>query len=199
MTHPDDRQSKNENAWVDTLKTIGLSVILAFGIRVSVAESFFIPSGSMEPTLQVGDRLIVDKLSYRFNHPKRGDVVVFSANDQTSAECGLPQDSHYYFIKRVIGLPGEKIEVKKGAVYVNDRPLRENYLADKPHYQWGPKTVPQQSYLVLGDNRNNSCDSHYWGFVSRDRILGRAFLRFYPMNRIDTFSHAQQNSHFQTQ
>jgi signal peptidase I len=199
MPHQDDRQSKPENLWADTLKTIGLSVILAFGIRVSVAESFFIPSGSMEPTLQVGDRLIVDKVSYHFNQPKRGDIVVFSPTDKTSIECGLAREARLFFIKRVIGLPGEKVEVKGGSVFVNNQPLKETYIAAKPEYQWGPVIVPQESYLVLGDNRNNSCDSHYWGFVPRDRIIGRALFRFYPIDRIDAISNTQQKRSFQTQ
>jgi signal peptidase I len=94
------------------------------------------------------------------------------------------QNFHDAFIKRVIGLPGDKVEVKGGRVFINDQALRESYIAEDPQYQYGPVTVPQDAYLVLGDNRNNSYDSHYWGFVPRDRIIGRAVVRFWPMNRL---------------
>ncbi|PSB21294.1 signal peptidase I [Phormidesmis priestleyi ULC007] len=172
-------QQKDENPWFEGLKTIGLSAILAIGIRQFVAEARYIPSGSMLPTLQINDRLIVDKLSYRFNTPQRGDIVVFSPTSTLEK-----QNFHDAFIKRVIGLPGDKVEVKGGRVYVNDQALRENYIEEDPQYQWGPQTVPPGSYLVLGDNRNNSYDSHYWGFVPREKIIGRAIVRFWPPNRV---------------
>jgi signal peptidase I len=168
-----------ENPWAEALKTIALSAVLAFGIRTFVAEARYIPSGSMEPTLLVNDRLIVDKLGYHFKNPQRGDIVVFSPTATLEK-----QNFHDAFIKRVIGLPGETVEVKGGRVYVNGQPLRESYIKDNPDYQWGPRTVPQDSYLVLGDNRNNSYDSHYWGFVPRDKIIGRAVVRFWPIYRV---------------
>lgn len=177
---PNDKpQQKDENPWLEGLKTIGLSAVLAIGIRQFVAEARYIPSGSMLPTLQINDRLIVDKLSYRFNIPQRGDIVVFSPTSTLEK-----QNFHDAFIKRVIGLPGDKVEVKGGRVYVNDQALRENYIEEDPQYQWGPQTVPTGSYLVLGDNRNNSYDSHYWGFVPREKIIGRAVVRFWPPNRL---------------
>ncbi|MBD2038469.1 signal peptidase I [Phormidium sp. FACHB-592] len=172
-------QKTTENPWLEGLKTIGLSAVLAFGIRTFVAEARYIPSGSMLPTLQINDRLIVDKLGYHFKNPERGDVVVFSPTDTLEK-----QNFHDAFIKRVIGLPGDKVEVKGGRVFINDQALRESYIAEDPQYQYGPVTVPQDAYLVLGDNRNNSYDSHYWGFVPRDRIIGRAIVRFWPMNRL---------------
>ncbi|MBD2098900.1 signal peptidase I [Trichocoleus sp. FACHB-591] len=175
----ENTQPQVENPWLEGLKTIGLSVILALGIRTFVAEARYIPSGSMLPTLQINDRLIVDKLSYHFHSLERGDIVVFSPT-QTLKDQGF-KDA---FIKRVIGLPGEKVEVKGGRVYINDQPLREEYIDEKPSYQWGPVQVASDSYLVLGDNRNNSYDSHYWGFVPRDRIIGRAVVRFWPPNRV---------------
>jgi signal peptidase I len=172
-------QKASENPWLEGLKTIGLSAVLAFGIRTFVAEARYIPSGSMLPTLQINDRLIVDKLGYHFKNPQRGDVVVFSPTDALEK-----QNFHDAFIKRVIGLPGDKVEVKEGRVFINDKPLEEDYIADRPQYQYGPVTVPQDQYLVLGDNRNNSYDSHYWGFVPRNHIIGRAVVRFWPMNRL---------------
>jgi len=172
-------RKSGENPWVEVAKTIGLSAVLAFGIRTFVAEARYIPSGSMLPTLQINDRLIVDKVGYHFRDPQRGDIVVFSPTDALQR-----QNFHDAFIKRVIGLPGETVEVKGGRVYVNGQPLRENYVQDSPQYQYGPVTVPTDSYLVLGDNRNNSYDSHYWGFVPREKIIGRAVVRFWPPNRV---------------
>jgi signal peptidase I len=170
---------KVENPWVEAIKTIVLSGVLAFGIRSFVAEARYIPSGSMLPTLQINDRLIIDKLTYEFRDPKRGDIVVFSPTDELKR-----QNFKDAFIKRVIGLPGDKVEVKNGLVYVNAQPIREKYIEDKPNYSYGPVLVPNDQYLVLGDNRNNSYDSHYWGFVPRHNIIGRAVVRFWPLNRL---------------
>ena len=170
---------KAENPWVEGIKTIVLSAFLAFGIRSFVAEARYIPSGSMEPTLQINDRLIIDKLSYKFKALERGDIVVFSPT-----EALKKQNFKDAFIKRVIGLPGDKVQVKGKLVYVNDKPLREKYIEDAPNYDYGPVTVPANQYLVLGDNRNNSYDSHYWGFVPHDNIIGRAVVRFWPINRV---------------
>ena len=172
-----------ENPWLEGLKTIGLSAILAFGIRTFVAEARYIPSGSMLPTLQINDRLIVDKLSYKFQDPQRGDIVVFSPTEV------LKKQYKDAFIKRIIGLPGDKVEVKNSRVYINDEPLQEEYIAEPPQYNWGPETVPQGQYLVLGDNRNNSYDSHFWGFVPHDNIIGRAIVRFWPPERLGEINH----------
>lgn len=180
-------QAPRENVWLEVAKTLGLSAILAFGIRTFVAEARYIPSKSMVPTLQVDDRLIVDKVSYHFKDPQRGDIIVFMPPDEASVVCTGPQASQHNkdaYIKRIIGLPGDTVEVKQGQVFINNQPLKEGYVAEVPDYQYGPRTVPQGSYLVLGDNRNNSCDSHYWGFVPRDNIIGRAIVRFWPLNRL---------------
>ena len=175
---------KAENPWLETLKTIGLSAVLAFGIRSFVAEARYIPSGSMLPTLQIDDRLIIDKISYRFSNPVRGDIVVFNPTAQLEKEKF--KDA---FIKRVIGLPGDRIDVKNGKVYINGKVLKERYLDEAPAYNWSSTAltpdgiVPEGHYLVLGDNRNNSYDSHYWGFVPKDKIVGKATLRFWPIDR----------------
>ena len=186
---PENSPPPRENMWLEVLKTLGLSAILAFGIRSFVAEARYIPSKSMVPTLQVDDRLIVDKVSYHFKDPQRGDIIVFMPPDEAAVVCTSPNPkvqstSKDAYIKRIIGLPGEKVEVRQGQVFVNDQPLKEDYLDELPDYQYGPREVPQGSYLVLGDNRNNSCDSHYWGFVPRQNIIGRAVVRFWPLNRI---------------
>lgn len=176
--HQNSPQDNSENAWVEGFKTIGLSIVLALGIRTFVAEARYIPSGSMLPTLEINDRLIIDKLGYKFKDPERGDVVVFSPTEQLKTQY---KDA---FIKRIIGLPGETVKVRDGLVYINGEPLDEDYIAEEPQYNWGPEVIPENSYLVLGDNRNNSYDSHYWGFVPRDHIIGRAIVRFWPPNRV---------------
>jgi signal peptidase I len=197
-------QEKPENFWVETLKTIGISVVLALGMRQFVAEARYIPSGSMEPTLLVDDRLIIDKVSYRFSDPKRGDIVVF---DPTVTLKSLNYNEA--FIKRVIGLPGEKIKVVNDQVTVNGQPLPENYpsglfieqmtkIYQEKHAKdprvplWNPdykgpndeRTVPVGEYLVLGDHRSSSLDSRSWGFVPKANIVGKATVRFWPLNRM---------------
>ena len=172
-------QIRDENPWIEGLKTIGLSAILAVGIRHFVAEARFIPSESMLPTLKVDDRLIIDKMSYNFNQPQRGDIVVFNPTDTLKE-----QKFNDAFIKRVIGLPGDRVMVKSGHVLVNDQTLPESYIKEVPQYEFESVTVPPNSYFVLGDNRNNSYDSHYWGFVPKERIIGRAIVRFWPFDRV---------------
>ncbi|MBD2314552.1 signal peptidase I [Desertifilum sp. FACHB-1129] len=205
--HSDGESARTapENPWVEGLKTIGLSAILAFGIRTFVAEARYIPSGSMLPTLQINDRLIIDKLGYRFQTPKRGDIVVFSPTEVLLQENPSLKDA---FIKRVIALPGETIELRNGQVYIDGTPLSENYVASdlypaepvnaasehqmteidvcppNQRYLATPMTIPENSYLVLGDNRNNSYDSRCWGVVPRDHIIGRAVVRFWPVNNL---------------
>lgn len=183
-------QQKYDNAWLEVLKTILLSGVLALGIRTFVAEARYIPSGSMLETLQINDRLIIDKLSYNFSSPQRGDIIVF--NPTVALE---KQKFHDAFIKRVVGLPGEKVELKNGKVYINGKVLRERYTegqetstdvcpAGQPAYLSKAVVVPANSYLVLGDNRRNSYDGRCWGLVPRDRIIGKASVRFWPLNSL---------------
>ncbi len=171
---------KQQNLWVEGLQTVGLSIFLALGIRQFVAEARYIPSGSMEPTLQINDRLIIEKISYRFNAPQQGDIVVFWPPAELFP-IGGRRDA---YIKRVIGLPGDQVEVTEGQVLINGEALEEDYIKAPPSYQWGPEIVPEASYLVLGDNRNNSTDSHIWGYVPQENIIGRAAARFWPPDRL---------------
>lgn len=176
------RTALGANSCPESLKISGTGLLLALGVHTFIAESRHIPSGSMEPTLQVNDFLLVDKVTYQFEVPKRSDVIVFNPPDAL-----LKKDIRGGIIKRVIGLPGDRVEVKGGEVYLNQRPIHEEYIAAQPQYTWGPQVVPPNSYLVLGDNRNQSYDSHYWGFVPRDRIIGRAAVRYWPLTRISVF------------
>ncbi len=171
-------QPTRNNLWIEGFKTVGLSLVFAFGLRTFVAQGVYVSSGSMLPTLEVNDHLMIDKLSYRWSNPERGDIIVFSPTEELKRQHF--QDT---FIKRAIGLPGEKVEIKEGRVYINDRLLPEKYIDEKLVYQWGPITVPPNSYLVMGDNRDNSYDGRYWGFVPRSNILGKAVIRYWSPDR----------------
>ncbi|AZR72352.1 signal peptidase I [Anoxybacter fermentans] len=162
----------------ETLFEYGRSIFWASVVSLLlitfVVQAFYIPSGSMRPTLEVRDRILVNKFIYRFKDPERFDIIVFK----------YPVDPSRKFIKRVIGVGGDKIQIIKGQVYVNDRPLKEDYILTKGYSNYGPVIVPEGNYFVLGDNRNNSEDSRIWGFVPRENIIGQAFLIFWPLNRI---------------
>ena len=189
-----------DNSWILELgKTIILSVFLALGIRTFVAEARWIPSGSMEPTLHgtpnqwEADKIIVDKVKYKFSKPERGDIVVFSPTEELQKE-----QYHDAFIKRIIGLPGEKVELREGQVYINNKVLEEDkYLSpsvltvvdvctsgQQRPFLAQPETIPPNSYLVLGDNRGSSYDGRCWGLVPQKNIIGRAIVRFWPLNNV---------------
>lgn len=154
---------------------------LAILIRVLIAEPRYIPSDSMVPTLQIGDRLVVEKLSYRFRPPNPGEIIVF---DPPQALQRQGYTKNQAFIKRIIGIAGQDIAVDNGQVYIDRQPLTEQYIAEPPSYHWGPKQVPSNQLFVMGDNRNHSNDSHIWGFLPTKNIIGRATFRFWPPNRI---------------
>ncbi len=160
--------------------TVVIALILAFLIRVFIAEPRYIPSDSMFPTLLEGDRLVVEKVSYRFHPPVRQDIIVFSPPIQLQTQG---YERNQAFIKRVIATPGQTVAVQNGIVYVDNRPLVENYIAEYPSYNLQPVTVPEGTLFVMGDNRNNSNDSHIWGFLPEEDIIGRAVFRFWPLNR----------------
>jgi signal peptidase I len=162
----------------DNIQVIVIALAIAVILRVFVAEPRYIPSGSMIPTLLVNDRIIVDKVSYLFNQPQRGEIIVFYPPESPAIE-----DTSQPFIKRIIGLPGDRITIDNGKVFVNDRPLTEEYIAAPPKYKVQALTVPPHTYWVMGDNRNFSNDSHVWGFLPEQNIIGRASFRFWPFDR----------------
>ncbi len=166
--------------WGENIIILLLALGLAFVIRTFVAEPRYIPSESMFPTLEVGDRLIVEKLSYHSHPPQRGDIVVFAPPPQLQQQGYLEEQA---FIKRVIGLPGNTIEIKNGHVYVDRELLTETYIAEAPNYAMSPMVVPPDQLFVMGDNRNNSNDSHVWGFLPQSNIIGHACFRFWPIER----------------
>lgn len=166
----------------ENLQILGLALAISVLIRLLIAEPRYIPSDSMVPTLNIDDRLVIEKVSYRFNAPTNGDIIVFEPPDILQQQ-GYSKDQA--FIKRIIGLPGQTIDIKNGRVFIGDRPLEEDYIAELPDYFWqGPVTIPEDQYFVMGDNRNNSNDSHIWGFLPKENIIGRAVFRFWPFERI---------------
>ncbi len=167
--------------WWENIQVLIIALVLALLIRTFVAEPRFIPSDSMVPTLAVGDRLVVEKLSYQFHPPHQGDIVVFDPPQQLQRQ-GYARDQA--FIKRIIGEPGQTIAVRQGKVFIDGQPLQEPYILEPPNYTAGPYQVPADQYFVMGDNRNNSNDSHVWGFLPKQNIIGRAWLRFWPLDRL---------------
>lgn len=154
--------------FVDLLETLVLSVVLFFGIN-AVTARVLVEGFSMRPTLDDGQYILVNKMSYRSSLPEYGDIVVFH----------FPVDPGQDFIKRVIGLPGDEISVRDGKVIVNDYSLTEPYIAAEPIYR-GSWVVPDGQIFVLGDNRNNSSDSHSWGSVPMENVVGKAILVYWP-------------------
>lgn len=165
----------------ENIRLVAIALILAILIRIFIAEPRYIPSDSMIPTLHTGDRLVVEKVSYHFHPPKTGDIVVFEPPEQLQS-LGYRKDQ--VFIKRIIGKPGDLVRVNNGKVYINDRPLSEDYIAEPPDYQLVSVKVPEAEFFVMGDNRNDSNDSHIWGFLPKQNIIGRAIFRFWPFDRI---------------
>ena len=165
----------------ENMQILVIAVALAFVVRTFIAEPRYIPSESMYPTLEIGDRLIVEKVSRYFFDLKAKDIVVFKPPVQLKLQG---YKNNQTFIKRIIAVGGETIAVKSGKVYINKILLEENYILQKPYYSLQPVTVPKGYLFVMGDNRNNSNDSHVWGFLSEKNIIGRAIFRFSPLKRI---------------
>lgn len=184
---------KKKSVWRDWTESIIVAFFLAMVIRAFVVQAFKIPTGSMRMTLIEGDLILVNKFIYgakvpflnfwlpAVRSPQRGDVVVFI----------YPEDKKKDFIKRLVGLPGETIEIKGGSIYINGQPATEPIFNQIYYYNRGDFsaegqkiTVPQNSYFVLGDNSTSSKDSRFWGFVPKENLLGQALIIYWPLNRI---------------
>jgi signal peptidase I len=173
-------QSQREN-----IRILAIALVIAIFLRIFIAEPRFIPSNSMEPTLHVGDRLLVDKVSTRLHPPHMGDIIVFQPPPQLQ-EYGYRGDQA--FIKRVIATPGETVTVTDHQVWVDGAPLQERYTLEPPDYLMGSITVPPGGLFVMGDNRNDSNDSHVWGILPQDNVIGIARFRFWPLSRAGSVS-----------
>lgn len=176
-------QMKKKSIVREYVEAIIIALILAFIIRTFIVQAFKIPSGSMIPTLQIGDHILVNKFIYRFDDVKRGDIIVFK----------FPKDESRDFIKRAIGLPGDKVEIKNKKVYINDKPIDESYAFHEeegnssyhPRDNFGPSVIPENNFFVMGDNRENSMDSRFWGLLDKNKIKGKAFIIYWSWDRIN--------------
>ena len=178
---------------LDWMLTIGVAIVLVLTFEAEVAKPFRIPSSSMEPTLHCAhpgewcrasfnDRVLVNRLAYRFADPKRGQIVVFNAPDAAARDCGAGGT----FVKRLIGLPGDVVSERDGYAFVNGKKLREPYVAsrdrDRTTQTWS--RVAPGHYFFMGDNRLHSCDSRTWGTVPRGSLIGPVLLTYWPPDRI---------------
>ncbi|CAD7697582.1 unnamed protein product [Ostreobium quekettii] len=174
--------------WPDGLRlsrgdvlTVAIALGISYAIRALIAEPRFIPSLSMYPTFDVGDRLVAEKITYRFQRPpEAGDIVIFHPVEGVVPKKLFGED---VFIKRVVATGGDSVEVRDGALLVNGQRRAEPYLAEAPAYTLQRLVVPAGSVFVMGDNRNQSYDSHIWGPLPVDRVLGRAVFVYWPLNK----------------
>ena len=172
------RKKPDKKSLIKEIRDYIFLIILAFAFAFLMNKFVYanaeVPTGSMIPIVQPGDRLIINRLSYLFEDPKRGDIVMFA----------YPDNEKKNYLKRIIGLPGEKLEIREGLIYINDRetPLSENYLNDEPNGDFGPYNIPEGCYFMLGDNRDNSLDAREWKnkYVKKEKIVGKAWLKYYP-------------------
>ena len=174
------RRRRGRRALAEWLVIILVAVAVSVIMRSYVVQTFYIPSASMEPTLLIGDRIIVSKLSVEFGTIHRGDILVFKA--PPAEHCGEVVTD---LVKRVIGLPGDHLTSKGNTIYVNGHVLHERWT----HYEplggaIGHVTVPRNSYFMMGDNHPDSCDSRMWGSVPRSYVIGKVFLRIWPLSRV---------------
>ena len=199
------KPERKKSVFREYAEAIIIALILALFIRSFIIQAFKIPSGSMENTLQVGDHILVSKFSYGIKipnkipfwnikifrdirlfekMPERGDIIVFE----------FPRDEKRDFIKRVIGLPGDVLEIKAQAVYINGQPIKEKYAIHREPYRedralyprdnYGPVVIPDRALFMMGDNRENSQDSRYWNFLDIDRVKGKAFIIYWSWDSI---------------
>jgi signal peptidase I len=177
-----ERRSGSFRFIMDIVETLVLSLVL-FAIINAISARIRVDGFSMEPTFKTGEFVIVNKLAYKLGEPKLGDVIVFH----------YPRDPEQEYIKRVIGLPGDSIEVADGQVVVNGQAIQEPYIASAPAYQseW---TIPDNNLFVLGDNRNNSSDSHNWGPVPMENVIGKAIFVYWPPEKWGAIEHVNPAS-----
>ena len=177
---------KRRRAGIEWVVIIGIALLVSSFARVFVFQTYYSPSASMEPTLLIGDRIIVDKLSVTFGTVNTGDIIVFKAPAAVATQCG---DSVSDLVKRVVGVPGDKVSSKGDTILINGVALKENWPHNEPLGARAieKQVVPANSYFVIGDNHPDSCDSRYWGYVPRKNIIGKVFVRIWPFSRLHWF------------
>lgn len=178
----DKASSPQESTWKELLRFAFITALIVIPIRLFIAQPFLVSGGSMDPTFADGQYLIVDELSYRFNPPERGDVVIFR----------FPFNQRKFLIKRVIGLPGETVKIENGVVTIKNSAMPDGFTLAEPFVSF-PKTddrsgslqLKADEYFVMGDNRGASVDSRIWGALKKEHIIGKPFLRLFPLKTLD--------------
>jgi signal peptidase I len=201
------KQKSTAGSLLELALIVAGALAIALVVQAVLIKPFRIPSESMVPTLEINQRVLVDRVSYRFTDPGRGSIVVFKpprgadsntcgvagfepSEQRQACPRGTPEDSDQNFIKRVVGLPGDRLSVVDGRVIINGRPLEEPYarldstcaICNLPR----PITIPEDQYFLMGDNRGQSADSREWGPVPKDQLIGKAFSTYWPPDRIGT-------------
>jgi signal peptidase I len=178
---PSSKSRKGLRTALEWVGIVAAALVAAYLVKSFLFQPFYIPSSSMEPTLDINDRVLINKLSYKLHDVNRGDIVVFERPPATFAGSTIKD-----LIKRVVGLPGETVEGKDGGVWVDGKRLPEKYLpTDTTTTEFPPVTLGKHKYFVMGDNRAVSNDSRMFGPIDEDLIEGRAFLRFWPLSALD--------------
>ncbi len=180
LPHTPGREKESGSVIWETLQTLVLAGLLIVFFRAFVFQNFVVEGSSMYPTLMQGDRLIVSRLSYIFGEPDRGDIIVFQ----------YPFGPERDFVKRIIGLPGETLAIQNGQVFIDGKPLPpETYVQNRSSENYGPVTLGEDEYFVMGDNRTGSSDSRSWGPLQKHFIIGKAWLIYYPFDRFTVIHH----------
>lgn len=173
-----DSDNNNKSSLLKEIKSYAIiivaAVLVAIFVNTFIISNTRVPTGSMENTIMCGNRLFGNRLAYKTSKPKRGDVIIFKYPDDETGKTN--------YIKRVIGLPGETVNIVDGKVYIDGKELKEDYLKEEPQGSFGPYEVPEKSYFVMGDNRNNSSDARFWEntYVTEDKIIAKAVIKYWP-------------------